>query len=157
MQKILTVLLITVSTQIMAQKEIKTSIIIDASPETIWGILTDTKDYPNWNPFITHFEGALTSGNNISITAGGMSFKPEVRKVDPNKELRWLGKLLWKGLFDGEHIFRISENSDGSCTFFHEEKFSGLLVGLFAKKLDTDTREGFIAMNQKLKELAENK
>jgi len=41
----------------MAHKEIKTSIEISASPETIWKILTNFEDYENWNPFITKISG----------------------------------------------------------------------------------------------------
>jgi hypothetical protein len=86
-----------------------------------------------------------------------MKFKPTILVRSENKELRWLGKLLFKGLFDGEHSFRIVDNENGTCTFYHEESFSGILVGLFAKKLDTDTKQGFIEMNEKLKELVEAK
>ena len=86
---------------------------------------------------------------------GGMKFKPLVLKYDEKKELRWLGILYFKGLFDGEHSFQILDNKNGTCTFLQEEKFNGILVGLFAKKLDNDTKSGFIDMNLKLKKLAE--
>lgn len=33
-------------------KEIKTEIVINASPEKIWAILKDFDKYPAWNPFI---------------------------------------------------------------------------------------------------------
>ena len=142
---------------IMAQKEIKTSIEIEASPEIIWQTLLNFDAYPSWNPFITKIEGAPKVGSKLNIIAGGMGFKPTVLIHDENKEFRWLGKLLFKGLFDGEHIFQIIDNHDGSCTFKHEEKFKGLLIGLFSKKLDHETKPGFEAMNLKLKELSEKR
>ncbi len=49
----------------------------------------------------------------------------------------------------------IIDNGDGTSTFKQEEKFTGILVGLFKKKLDSETKPGFEAMNKKLKELAE--
>lgn len=139
----------------MAHKEIKTSIVIQASPEKVWSILTNTEEYPNWNPFIKSFEGQIKVGNTVKINAGGMNFKPTILKFEKNKELRWIGRLLFKGIFDGEHSFQIEDNGDGTVTFKHEEIFNGILVGPFSKKLDKDTKTGFEDMNRILKEKAE--
>ena len=139
----------------MAQKEIKTSIQITATPEKVWKVLTNFQEYKNWNPFLKSVEGHVKKGETIKINADGMKFKPKVLSFEENKQFSWIGKLLFKGLFDGEHLFLIEDNGDGTVTFRQEEKFQGILVGLFAKKLDTDTRQGFMQMNKKLKELSE--
>ncbi len=139
----------------MFKKEIKTSIKISATPEMIWKVLTDFENYPDWNEFLSSVEGNFNPGNHVKITAGGMKFKPKILVYDKNKEIRWIGKFLVCGLFDGEHLFRIIDHRDGRCTFQQEEFFSGLLVKLFAKKLDKDTKNGFIQMNEKLKEICE--
>ena len=139
------------------KKHIKTEITIAASLEDVWNILTDFKNYSQWNPFIKSIEGDVKVGQFIKINAGGMVFKPEVLVFEKQKELRWLGRLLIKGLFDGEHIFQLIDNKNGTITFKHEEKFSGLLVGMFSKKLDTETKDGFQEMNKRLKTMAEKK
>ena len=139
----------------LAQKEIKTSIEISASPESVWEVLTDFPAYSNWNPFLTCVEGDFIEGEKVRINAGGMKFKPEVLVFRKNEEIRWLGKFLFKGLFDGEHSFILIDNGDGTSTFKHEEKFTGLLVGLFSKKLDSETKPGFEKMNKRLKKLSE--
>ena len=141
--------------QLMAQKEIKTSITINASPEKVWEILSDFQAYDIWNPFLTGMSGIFKKGNKVKINAGGMNFKPIILNIEEKKEIRWKGSLLFKGLFDGEHVLQIVDHADGTVTFVHEEYFSGILVGLFAKKLDTETRAGFEEMNKKLKEIAE--
>jgi len=141
----------------MAQKEIKTAITINASKEKVWSILSDFENYPNWNPFILSLTGNMKVGENIKIVLPDMNFKPKVLAFEQNKEIRWIGKLLMKGIFDGEHSFVIEDNMDGTVTFKHEEIFNGILVGLFAKKLDRDTRSGFEQMNLELKRLAEAK
>ena len=107
--------------------------------------------------FFKTIEGDFTVGERIKIKAGGMRFQPTVLAFDPPKEFRWIGHLWMKGLFDGEHIFQILDNQDGTVTFNHEEQFSGILVGLMAKKLDTEVKQNFEQMNRKLKELAEKK
>ena len=141
-------------------KEIKTEIVIKATPEKVWAILTDFDNYPNWNPFIKSIKGQVAVGNKIIARleppkAKGMTFKPSVLIFDANKEFKWLGHLLFPGLFDGEHKFELFDNGNGTTNFRQSEKFKGLLVPLFKKMLDNNTTNGFNLMNQKLKELAE--
>lgn len=150
-----TIFLTMLTFNIMAQKEIKTSIQIAASPETVWSVLTNFSEYENWNPFIKSVEGEFVVGGKVKINAGGMKFKPEVLVYKSNEEIRWKGKFLFKGIFDGEHSFVIIDNGDGTSTFKQEEIFNGILVGLFKNKLETETKPGFEEMNRKLKELSE--
>ncbi len=143
-------------------KEIKTSILIKANPSTVWAILTDFENYPNWNPFIKSINGTVKVGNKITARieppeASGMTFKPIILIFETNKKLTWLGNLLVKGIFDGEHHFELIDNNDGTTTFHQNEKFTGILVPLFKKQLDNNTKRGFELMNEKLKELAEQR
>jgi hypothetical protein len=141
-------------------KQIKTEISINASPEKIWKILTHFEAYPSWNPFIKSIEGEIKMGNAITVKiappdANEMTFKPTVLEYETNKKLSWLGHLLVKGLFDSEHKFELHDNHNGTTTFVHSENFSGLLVPIFKKQLEHNTKNGFMLMNEKLKELAE--
>ncbi len=135
--------------------EIKTSILIHAKPEAVWKTLTKTEDYPEWNPFVTSLQGELGMGNKLSAQLPGMKFTPTIVIWNPGKEFAWLGHLWVKGLFDGQHGFRVEENADGSTTFHHTEQFKGLLVPLFKKMLKTETKPGFEAMNEALKKRVE--
>jgi hypothetical protein len=140
--------------------EIYSEIVIKAGPEKVWKILANFSNYPNWNPFIKSISGEMAAGKSIKVLIhppGGsaMKFTPVVIKADPNKEFRWLGKMFFKGLFDGEHIFELKDNNDGTTTFVHHEQFKGILLPLLKNMLNTNTRQGFEAMNLKLKEIAE--
>ena len=84
-----------------------------------------------------------------------MTFRPVVLTVTPGRELRWRGRLLMPGLFDGEHAFQLEMLSTAGCRLHHAERFSGLLVGLMSGSLLDATREGFEAMNGALKRRAE--
>jgi hypothetical protein len=143
-------------------KELKTEILINTTPHKVWEILVDFKSYPEWNPFIKSIKGNVVVGSKITARleppgANGMTFKPKVLVFEKNKELRWLGNLIFPGLFDGEHKFELIDNGNGTTTFIQSEKFKGILVPLFNKMLDINTTNGFNLMNQKLKELAEQK
>jgi hypothetical protein len=143
-------------------KELKTEIRIKATPETVWGILADFDKYPDWNPFIRSVSGIVAVGNKITVRleppgASGMTFSPRVLVFDKNREFRWLGNLIFPGLFDGEHKFELFDNGDGTTTFRQSEIFKGILVPLFKNMLDIKTINGFNEMNNKLKELAEQK
>ncbi|HXU94449.1 MAG TPA: SRPBCC domain-containing protein [Gallionella sp.] len=139
---------------------LETHIEIDAPAERVWALLTDFASHSRWNPFIRSIEGALEVGRSLTVFiqppgASGMRFRPTVLAVEPNLELRWKGKFLLPGVFDGEHYFRLERKPEGGLTFHQGETFSGILVPLFARSLDGATRRGFIAMNEALKREAE--
>ncbi len=112
--------------------------------------------YPEWNPFIKSIKGQTKTGNKISARleppgSFGMNINPRIINIISEKEIRWLGHLLIPGLFDGEHIFELVDNKNGTTTFIQREKFSGILIPFLRKLLDKNTREGFESMNHQLK------
>jgi len=141
-------------------KEIRTEILIKANPRKIWEIFGDFGRYPKWNPFISSVKGMVSPGNVITVKltppdARPMTFKPKVLQITPPKKLRWRGHFLFPGLFDGEHIFELIDNTNGTTTFVQNELFNGILVPFLKRKLDNNTRRGFEQMNNKLKEKCE--
>lgn len=137
-------------------KHLNTSIKINATPQKVWEVLTDYDKYSEWNPFIKSISGNVDKGNQITVKIQEITFKPKVLIYKENSELKWLGNLWFKGLFDGEHRFHLINNEDGTTTFEHSEKFNGILVNLFSKKIDTEIKSDFELMNKKLKEQIEN-
>jgi len=139
----------------MARKEINTQIEIKATPAKVWNALMDIDNYPNWNPFIRSIEGKMEIGEALRIELPDMKFYPKILVCTKNKKLVWQGKLLFDGVFDGEHSFLIRENINGTVTFCQDEIFTGILVGLFTNKLERKTKAGFESMNESLKQLVE--
>lgn len=140
-------------------KSIETSETIEADPERVWQILTDLESYPAWNPFITEGTGEFRKGEKLVLKMhppGGrpMTFKPTVLVADPAVELRWLGRLIVPGIFDGEHWFRLESVEDGTH-LVQGENFSGLLPPLLGKVI-TRAEQGFRELNLALKERAED-
>ena len=145
----------------MSVKELHSEIQIDAPAERVWKLLTDFDSYPQWNPFIRNISGQPAPGERLEIRLappGGraMTFRPTVLTAEPQRELRWLGHLLAPGLFDGEHSFTIEPLAEDRVRFVQREAFKVLLVPLFARGLEANTRRGFEQMNGALKERAES-
>ena len=141
-------------------KELHSEIEINAPAQRVWEVLTDFASYPRWNPFIRRASGVPRTGERLEVRmepsgSRGMTFRPEVLNAETNRELRWLGHLLVRGLFDGEHSFTIEPLGETRVRFVQREVFRGLLVPLFSGGLDRDTRRGFEEMNRALKERAE--
>ena len=137
-------------------KQITTSITINASKEKVWNVLMDFENYSKWNSFIKVISGEIKVGNRIHVELSGMTFNPIIKAFDKNLELKWLGSLWFKGLFDGEHKFKLTDNGNGTTYFEQSENFSGILVRLFSKSLDTNTKANFEQMNKELKLRVEN-
>ena len=140
-------------------KQLSAAIEIAATPERVWAILTGFSAYPAWNPFIRSVEGTPTAGARLAVRieppgGRGRGFRPTVLAVEPNRELRWLGRVLLPGLFDGEHSFRLEPLEAGRVRLIQAERFTGLLVSILGGRLG-NTERGFQAMNQALKERAE--
>ena len=141
-------------------KTLRAQIDIDASAERVWNTLTNIADYSTWNQFIPRLAGTLAPGERLEVRIeppGGaaMTFRPTVLAVEPGRELRWVGHLLLPGLFDGEHQFEIHPLGAGRVRLVQQERFTGVLVPLFARNLDAHTLPGFNSMNAALKARAE--
>mgnify|MGYP001826850995 CR=1 FL=1 len=85
-------------------REIRTETQIDAPPEEVWRVLTGFAEYGEWNPYIPWLEGNLAVGERLRVRLalpGGseMTIRPSVIRSDAPSEFRWLGHLLFPGLF----------------------------------------------------------
>lgn len=139
--------------------ELVTSIDVDAPPDVVWQVLTDFERYPEWNQH-TRISGIPREGQRLSVApgpeAGSMpTFTPTVIRAVPGQELRWLGHLWVRGLFDGEHRFVIEELDDGRSRLVQAERFTGVLVWPINFFFREDTERNFLAVNEALKRRAE--
>ena len=140
--------------------ELHSDIEIDAPAEVVWQLLADLDRWAEWNPFMRRGSGRLQVGERIEVhlkppDGMGMTIKPKLLKVEPRRELRWLGHLVFPGLFDGEHSFVIEPLAEGRISFVQREQFRGILAPLMLRWIGENTLAGFKAMNEALKAEAE--
>src|SRR3989475_4007915 len=133
--------------------DFRTEFEIDAPAERVWAVLIDFERFPDWTPFIRRVHGDAQVGSRLDVLLGAsgtrpMRFRPTVKAVVPNRELRWLGRLGLPRLFDGEHIFQIEPLGPMRCRFLQRERFPGLFVPLLARSLNRDARRGLEELNR---------
>jgi hypothetical protein len=143
-------------------REIDTQIDIAAPAERVWQVLTDFASYPQWNPFLRQVSGEAKVGARLDVRAqppGGQprTFQATVQRLEPNRELAWMGRLLMPGLFTGVHSFDLESLGPAHVRLHHRERFTGLLVPLVLGRLGTTIRQGFEEMNRALQARAEGK
>ena len=141
-------------------KRLHTQVDIQATPERVWEILTDFAAYPEWNPFMIQATGSAVQGERLTLRmqpVGGraMTFRPTVLEATPQHRLRWIGRVLLPGVFDGEHSFTIEPLGQGVVRLTQQEDFRGALVPLMSGSLNRRTLPAFEQMNQSLKRRAE--
>ena len=141
-------------------RELQAWIEIDAPTERVWDVLSDLSRYEEWNPFMTQAAGELVEGAKLAIRIqppGGrqMEFRPTVLEVELRRSVRWLGRFIVPGIFDGEHTLAVEPVGDSAARFTQRERFSGVLTA-FSGKLFDRTQIGFEAMNEALKQRCES-
>lgn len=144
------------------KREIEAAVEIDAPPDRAWSVLTEVSEYAAWNRFIPCIAGDLREGCRIDVRAyprrrPNLRFRARVLRVDPPRELRWLGRLGLPWLFDGDHRFTLEPLGAGRTRLVQHETLTGLLVPFLGAFIAGRSRPGFDEMNRALKRRAEEK
>jgi hypothetical protein len=128
---------------------------IDAPASRVWEVLTDLPAYREWNPFIVEARGTVAAGETLSLQMAigerdPMTIEPRLLVVEPDRELRWKGRLFIPGLFDGEHAFALTALDGERTRLDHWEKFSGVLLPIVRMVVYDDTVRAFHMLNEAL-------
>jgi hypothetical protein len=137
-------------------KQLRAEVEVEASPERVWEVLTDFAAYRQWNPFIVQGAGQAVPGSRLELRMRlpgrrPTTIRPEVLEAEPGRRLRWLGRLLVPGLFDGEHSFTLEPAGPGRVRVVQREEFHGLAARPILAAIGKPTLAGFELMNQALK------
>ena len=136
-------------------KEFSTSIVIDASPATIWALLTDAVSYPEWDPNVEKVEGMIGKGEKVTVhtTLSDRAFPVTVSLFDPPRRMTWSSGMPL-GLFKGERTFTLTPQDDGTTRYDVREQFTGILLSLIGRSIP-DLTESFQQHASGLKARAE--
>ncbi len=128
---------------------------IQASPDRIWGLLTDAASFPRWNSTVTKIEGSIAPGETLKLevpAAPGRVFKPKVTGFEPGRSMVWSDGFA--PMFKGVRTFTLTATADGATEFAMREEFSGVMLPMIKGSLP-DFGPAFEAYAADLKREAE--
>lgn len=134
----------------------KVGISINASPETIWAILTNSPEYQNWNSTIDSLEGKIALNQKIKLhakIAPDRTFKLKVSEFNPSSKMVWSdGNAMFKGV----RTFTLEPMGNNITVFTMQEVFTGMMLPMIKGSLP-DFTEAFETFAADLKKEAEAK
>ena len=110
--------------------------LIQASPQSVWAVLSDLDAWPEWESGVTAVQGRLAPGEKVSLTVAvnpGRAFRVKVADLaEPQRIVVRGGMPL--GLFVGERTYTLE--SEGAATRFRmREEYTGALAGAIFKSI----------------------
>lgn len=109
------------------------SVLVEASPETVWQLLADVRAWPAWNRAVreARLEGPFAPGSRIRWQAGPGRITSVLQEVDPPRLLGWTGRSMG---IRAVHVWRLRPSGRGS-ELTTEESWRGLPVKLAPGRL----------------------
>ncbi len=127
---------------------------INASPETIWAILTNAPDFHNWNSTIDSIEGKIALNEVIKLhakIAPDRTFKIKVSEFNPSSKMVWSdGNAMFKGV----RTFTLEPMGENVTVFTMQEVYTGAMLPMIKGSLP-DFTEAFETFTADLKKEAE--
>lgn len=131
-----------------------TEIMIDATPEQVWSILTDTENYGNWNEIILKIDGKIEDQGEVDVLfKAGAKAKPQkfhnFLYVEAGVEFYW-SQVQALGIKD-RHCFRVEPVADNKTRFIQSDQALGGMTWLFGKLAKNTQLEVYPIFNRALK------
>ena len=145
------------ATRVMStfRAEYSVSISISADTDTVWRILTNGSNYPEWNSTIISLQGNIGLNEKIALkahVAPEQTFKLKVSSFHPSSNMIW--ESGFAPIFKGVRTFTIQKKGNAACEFSMVERFSGLFFPLIRGSLP-DFRQPFHQFASDLRDEAE--
>lgn len=133
---------------------------IDATPETVWGVLTDFDNYEQWNPLAVHCKTSLVPGEpidmEVQLKPGPLRKQREwVRTHTPGEEFSYNMKPVPGGALRSLRQQKIEAMDGGRTRYTAHFEIRGWLSPVVKAALGKDLKRGFDGVAQGLKRQAE--
>ena len=130
---------------------------LNASLQTVWNILVDFPQYPEWNPILTKIEGtaALDSTLNIILKLSGSTPQNVETQITGCTAPKYFSferhHRFGTWFYHEEWIFRMKERGDG-VTFVAEAFVTGISLRFRRSKVEGAFRRSLFNIVDALKE-----
>lgn len=141
-------------------KIVRTEIVIDAAPQTIWSILDDLDLYAEWNKVLPEISGRTTVGSHVDAVicftgAEPQPFSPKLIRIVGAREFRWVSEIPGETISRAEHYFILTPLADGKTHVEHCEEFDGPFADTMWAMVGHIAPADYAALNEALKTRAE--
>jgi uncharacterized protein YndB with AHSA1/START domain len=116
------------------------NIIIHASAQKVWSVLTNVNAWPKWQSEIPHASlyGGLQPGSIIDWKNSGFSVRSVLQTVNPPESLGWTGTALGTSAI---HVWKL-ESFDDNTLVSVEKSMDGWLVKLMKRFMQRGLSRG---------------
>ncbi len=136
--------------------QIHTDIVINATTDQVWDVLTDTATYADWAAFMVDLQGPIKDG--ATITAGFQLNPDKDKTVTIDHKIHVIEGVSfhWQepgpgGICDNHH-FRVERTGNGNTRFVQHDELSGGLTWLAGGYLSKLYLRGYQAFNHSLRD-----
>jgi hypothetical protein len=105
---------------------------IEATPDAVWAVLTDTPGWQRWDSGVRQVEGSLALGEKVKVVTEASpdrAFPVKVTELDPARRMVWTGGMPL-GLFKGVRTYTLAPDGNGATRFTMREEYTGPLLPL---------------------------
>lgn len=128
---------------------------IKAPIDTVWKILTDIKNWPEWQKSVIETEvlGNVKEGTEFNWKAGGLSFSSRIHTSKPKTAFGWTGTTIGASAI---HNWTFTEK-DSVTIVTVEESLQGVFPTLFKSYFQKNLDSGVLTNLTELKNYSEMK
>lgn len=132
----------------------KNQIEIQAPIDTVWSILTDIKNWTNWQVAVTEtiVDEKIEEGTNFKWKAGGLSFKSKIHTSKPKIAFGWTGTTIGARAI---HNWTFRKKDSNTTIVIVEESLQGVFPFLFKKYFQNNLDKGVMKNLMDLKDYSE--
>ena len=136
------------------RKSVHHEIMINASPELVWSVLTDMDKYDEWNPVMKLIEGEVSPGNRVTYLftqdeKNQSEIPATVKQVVSNELLNQSGGMTFILTYDHKYVL---ESVDSQTRVTIHEDYRGIGVNFWNPAA---VEKAYGRLNKALKERAE--
>lgn len=147
--------LVLVTLYVTGRKSVHHEIVIDASPDKVWAILTDVKGYKFWNPVMELVSGEVKEGNKVTYRftqdkENVSTIPARVKKMIPQQLLNQAGGVPFILTFDHRYTLDAIE---GGTKVTIQEHYVGVGVNFWNPK---PVEAAYARLNKALKKKVES-
>lgn len=108
----------------LGHKKVHTELVIPATPQQVWSVLSDPSGFRQWNPVLIPIEGEFEKGAKLTyemIQPDGKKsiVQAKVIEIIPEKKLNQYGGIL--GILTFDHTYLLEAVEGGTKITQHEE------------------------------------